>query len=167
MDRFPSSSITSSVHWGHICFVRQLESANRKGCMHDGFKFQYHTHINGRMSFGTRRIKYIKAFTQWVQDFYRVSGLPSIVGLYEVTLKHQLDRASARADIRKWMANQTMTLADVAFLELLENEKQWKCCEENVQLCQISHQGKRRIIIIRDSWKWGARYQRLTSGLYK
>ena len=78
-----------------------LRVLTEKGICMMASNFSSHTHINGRMSFGTRRIKYIKAFTQWVQDFYRVSGLPSIVGLYEVTLKHQLDRASARADIRK------------------------------------------------------------------
>ena len=78
------------------------------------------------MNFGTRRIKYIKAFTHWVQDLYRISGLPSIVGLSEVTFKPQLDRASARADIMKSMANQTKSSADVASPGPLENEIQWK-----------------------------------------
>ena len=65
--------------------------------------FSSRTQANGRMNFGTRRIKYIKAFTHWVQDFYRISGLPSIVGLSEVAFKPQLDRASTRSDIRKSM----------------------------------------------------------------
>ena len=64
-------------------------------------KFSSRTQANGRMNFGTRQIKYIKAFIHWVQDFYRISGLTSIVGLSEYTFKPQLDRASTRADIRK------------------------------------------------------------------
>ena len=38
------------------------------------------TQDNEIMNFGTRRIKDIKSFTHWVQDFHRISGLPSIVG---------------------------------------------------------------------------------------
>ena len=72
------------------------------------------TQANGRMDFGTRWIKDIKSFNHWVQDFYRISGIPSIVGLYEVTLKTQLDRASTRADISKSPENQTKSLADAA-----------------------------------------------------
>ena len=75
------------------------------------------------MNFGTRRIKYIKAFTHWVQDFYRISGISSIVGLSEVTFKPQLDRASKRADIRKSIANQTESLEDATLSGPLENEK--------------------------------------------
>ena len=84
------------------------------------------TQANGRMDFGTRPIKYIKEFTHWVQDFYHISGLPSIIGLSEVTFKPQLDRASTRADIRKSMANQTKSLADAGSLGPSENEKQSK-----------------------------------------
>ena len=59
------------------------------------------TQANGRINFGTRRIKYIKAFTHCVQYFYRISGLLSIVSLSEVTFKPQLYGASMRGDIRK------------------------------------------------------------------
>ena len=76
--------------------------------------FSSRTQANGRINFGTRRIKCIKEFTYWVQYLYRISGLPSIVGLSEVTFKHKLDRASTRADIRKSMANQTKSSADAA-----------------------------------------------------
>ena len=89
-------------------------------------KFSSRTQANGRMNFGTRQIKDLKAFTHWVQYLYHVSGLPSIVGLSEVTFKPQLDRASARADIMKSMANQTKSSADVASPGPPENEKQWK-----------------------------------------
>ena len=83
------------------------------------------------MNFGTRRIKYIKAFTHWLQDFYRISGLPSIVSLSEVIFKPQLDRASKGYYIRNSMANETKNLVDSASPGPLDNEKKWKHWEEN------------------------------------
>ena len=65
--------------------------------------FSGRTALNGRMHFGTRQIKYLKAFNHWIRDFYRVSGVPTIVGLAEDNFKPQLDRAAARAIVRKNM----------------------------------------------------------------
>ena len=53
--------------------------------------FSGRTGANGRMYFGTRRIKYLKVFTDWIRDFYRISGLPTIVGLSAIIFKSQLD----------------------------------------------------------------------------
>ena len=53
--------------------------------------FSGRTGANGRMYFGTRRIKYLKAFTRWIRDLYRTSGLPTIVGLSAIVFKSQLD----------------------------------------------------------------------------
>ena len=86
--------------------------------------FASRTALNGRMHFGTRRIKYLKAFTHWIRDFYRVSGIPSIDGLSEEIFKPQLDRAAARAVVRKNMESQTKTSAEAASPGPLENEKQ-------------------------------------------
>ena len=85
--------------------------------------FNSRTQANGRIKFCTRRIKYIKTFTHWVQDFYRISSLPSIVRFFEVTFKTQLDREYTREDIRKSMENKTKTLADEALSGPSENEK--------------------------------------------
>ena len=101
--------------------------------------FSSSTQDNRIMNFGTRRIKYIKAFTHLVQDFHRISGLPSIFGLYEVTFKPQLNRASMRDDIRKSTENQTNILADAASPGPLENEKQWKHWEEKFVNYSRSH----------------------------
>ena len=84
--------------------------------------FASRTALNGRMHFGTRRIKYLKAFTHWIRDFYRVSGEPTIVGLSEDIFKPQLDRAAARAVVRKNMESQTKTSAEAASPGPLENE---------------------------------------------
>ena len=109
--------------------------------------FSSRTQVNGRMNFGTRRMKYIKAFTHWVQDFYHISGLPSIVGLSGVTFKSQLDRASTRSNIRKSMENQTKSSADAASPRLLENEKQWKHWEETFVNYAISYIGANDVTI--------------------
>ena len=107
------------------------------------------TLANGRIIFGTRQIKYIKSFTHWVQDFYRISVLPSIVGLSQVTFKAQLERASTRSDISKLMGNQTKISADAASPEPLENKNSGNIGKKFCQLYQISHRRKRRTIIIR------------------
>ena len=91
------------------------------------------------MYFGTRRIKYLKAFTHWIRDFYHTSGLPTIVGLSAIEFKSQLNRAAERADIRKNMADQTKTTADAASPGPLENKKQWKHCEEKIANYARSH----------------------------
>ena len=93
------------------------------------------------MNFGTRRIKYIKAFTRWVQDFYPISVLHSIVCLSDITFKPQLYRASTRANIRKLMANQTKSSADAASPGPLENKEQWKHWEETFFNYTRSHIG--------------------------
>ena len=76
--------------------------------------FAGRTDLNGSMHFGTRRIKYMKAFTHWIRDLYCVSGVPTIVGLTEDNFKPQLDRAAARAIVRKNMESQTKTTAEAA-----------------------------------------------------
>ena len=88
--------------------------------------FSGRTQVNGRINFGTRRTKKLKSLVHWVQDFYRVSEEPGIVGLSENIFKSQLERALIRSDIRKSMALQTKTAADAASPDPLESEKQWK-----------------------------------------
>ena len=85
--------------------------------------FAGRTALNGRMHFGTRRIKYVKAFTHWIRDFYRVSGVATIVRLAEDNFKPWLDRAAARAIVRKNMESQTKTTVEAASPGQLENEK--------------------------------------------
>lgn len=92
--------------------------------------FSGRTQVNGRINFGTRRTKKLKSLVHWVQDFYRVSEEPGIVGLSENIFKSQLERALIRSDIRKSMALQTKTAADAASPGPLESEKQWKQWEE-------------------------------------
>ena len=54
-------------------------------------KFSGRTGVNGKMYFDTRRIKYLKAFTHWIREFYHTSRLPTIVGLSAIVFKSQFD----------------------------------------------------------------------------
>jgi hypothetical protein len=94
-----------------------------------------------RIFFGTRKTKSIKAIVHWVQDFYRVSMVPSIVGLDEVMFKAQLERALNRATVRTNMKAQTATQASAASPGPLKQEKQWKEWEEKFVNYARSHIG--------------------------
>ena len=60
---------------------------------------------NGRIHVGTRRAKRLKALVHWVQDFYRISAEPSIVGLESASFKLAIDTSLSRAVIRKSLKN--------------------------------------------------------------
>jgi hypothetical protein len=107
--------------------------------------FGNRTVANGKITFGTRRTKQLKAFVHWVQDFYRVSGNPTIVGLSASTFRSQLDRSLARAEIRKSMILQSKTSASAASPGPLETEKQWKHWEEKFCNYARSHIGSNGI----------------------
>ena len=77
-----------------------------------------------------------KAMNHWVQDFYRISKAPSIVGLNENSFKTELDRALNRAEIRTSMRKQSKIAADAASPGPLESEKIWKEWEENSKITQ-------------------------------
>jgi hypothetical protein len=64
----------------------------------------------GRINFGLRRTKLTKALVHWIQDFYRVSEMPTIIGLNEITFKGQLERALARANIYLSQCRVTWTI---------------------------------------------------------
>ena len=87
--------------------------------------FASRTQANGRFYFGTLRTKRLKALTHWIQDFYRVSSEPSIVGLSKVLFKSELERALARHEVRKSLRNLTKTATEVASPGSLEHEKKW------------------------------------------
>lgn len=103
--------------------------------------FANRTQQAGRIIFGTRRTKLLKAFSHWVDDFYRVSSVPSIVGLSEVSFKFQLHRALARDEVRKNLKSQTKTTADAASPGPLKNEREWKQWEEKFTNYCASHLG--------------------------
>ena len=76
-----------------------------------------------------------------MNDFYRVSSVPSIVGLSEVTFKSQLHRALARDEVRANLKSQTKTIAGAASPRPLKNEREWKQWEEKFNNYCASHLG--------------------------
>ena len=79
-----------------------------------------------RLNISMLKTKRLKASNHWVQDFYRISKEPSIVGLNENSFKAELDRALNRAEIRKSMRKQSKIAAEAASPGPLESEKIWK-----------------------------------------
>ena len=92
--------------------------------------FSNRTANNGRIIFGTKRTKLLKATIHWVQDFFRISSTPSVVGLSELTFKAELDTSLARASIRENMSKNTSCNSDAANPGALKSEKDWKQWEE-------------------------------------
>lgn len=99
------------------------------------------TSNNGRIIFGIRRTKLLKALTHWVQDFFRVSAVPHIDDLDENGFKSQLQRALARAEIRSNIKDQTKIAAAASTPGPLESERQWKQWEEKFTNYARSHLG--------------------------
>jgi hypothetical protein len=95
----------------------------------------------GRFYIGTKRLKSLQSLIHWIQDFRRVSGTPSIVGLNEYTFKAQLARALDRSVIRKSLKDQTATTSSEASPGPLDNERKWKQWEEKFVNYTRSHIG--------------------------
>ena len=83
---------------------------------------------NSRIIFGTNRTKWLKALIHWTQDFYRVSDVPTIVDLDEITFKAALRTAESRSKIRTTLKENKIPVD--ASPGLLEREAKWKEWEE-------------------------------------
>ena len=90
--------------------------------------FGSRTAATGRVNFGTNRTKFLKAMVNWVQDFYRVSDTPTIVGLNENAFKQDLRTAESRDKIRKTLKENT--IPSDASPGPLERESKWKEWED-------------------------------------
>lgn len=90
--------------------------------------FASRTSTGGRMIFGTKRIKFLKAIVHWVQDFYRTSDTPTIVGLNETKFKADLRVAESRNKIRKTLKDND--IPSDASPGPLDKESKWKEWEE-------------------------------------
>ena len=99
------------------------------------------TDRNGRITFGIRRTKLLKALTHWVQDFFRTSSIPHINTLNENGFKSHLQRALARSDIRSNIKDQMKIAANASSPGPLESERQWKQWEEKFTNYARSHLG--------------------------
>ena len=72
------------------------------------------TQNTGRMYFGLQRTKRLKATLHWVQDFARVSEVPTLEGLTQESFKAAISIAAQRADIRKKEAKDASSVSSEA-----------------------------------------------------
>ena len=77
----------------------------------------------GKIVFGTKRTKLLKALVFWTHDYIRISKVPTIVGLSEVTFLRALTTALSRDEVRTHMKSQARASAEVAYPGMLENER--------------------------------------------
>ena len=102
--------------------------------------FATRTAADGRLLFGLKRTKYLKGLAHFIQDFFRVSKIPSINGLSSTTFCDALDVALQRSVIRDTMIRNSKVAAEAANPGKLDSENNWKKWEErfhnylNVQL---------------------------------
>ena len=85
------------------------------------------TAADGRFIFGVRRIRYLIGMVHWVQDFARVSGVPSLADFDgdQVAFRLALDVASNRADVRKIEKDQSDTVRKAADPGKFKDERKW------------------------------------------
>ena len=84
-------------------------------------EFMSRTPAAQRITFGTTRTKLLVAFTHWVEDFYRCSLRPTILGIDGFEFRNQLSRALQRADVRKNITEHTKIEAEALSPGPLEN----------------------------------------------
>ena len=91
--------------------------------------FSGRTQDNGKIHFGIRRTKSMKALIDRVEDFYFIPGDPTIVEMNEVMFMKQLDTALYRAKIRKNIIDQSNTKAKEYYSGPLDSDnklKEWE-----------------------------------------
>ena len=102
-----------------------IQSLNEKDITELSESFSRRTATNGRIDFGIRRTKRLKFMMHWVQDFYRVSSIPSTAGLNRASFIVALTIAGQRADVRKQLKDQSDEKAKVASPGPLISESKW------------------------------------------
>ena len=78
------------------------------------------------MYFGLQRTKQLKATLHWVQDFARVSEVPTLEGLTQESFKAAISIAAQRADIRKKEAKDASSVSSEASPGKLKDDKKWQ-----------------------------------------
>ena len=91
--------------------VRILTERDVNGLIRD---YSGRTIADGRIHIGIRRSKRLKALIHWVQNFYRVSKEPTIVGLGQGVFLAALDTTLSRAEVRRTLEDNTDTTTKAA-----------------------------------------------------
>jgi len=80
----------------------------------------------GQMYFGLQRTKQLKTTLHWVQDFARVSQVPTLEGLTQESFKAAISIAAQRADIRKKETKDASSVSSEALPGKLKDDKKWQ-----------------------------------------
>ncbi len=115
----------------HMLPIKDIESMTTS--------FAARTTANGRIVFGTRRTKLLNACVHWIQDSYRISALPTFIGLTDITFKEALTQSWIRDEVRVNLKSQISTTADAASPGPLKNGREWKQWEEKFTNYCASH----------------------------
>ena len=103
--------------------VQQLKEADITSL---ASSFSKRTPANTRIMFGQRRIRRLKAFIHWTQDFRRTSLPVSIDGLDAVSFCAALDEAAERETIRQKMIDTQEQVMAKASPGNLVSEAKWQ-----------------------------------------
>ena len=100
--------------------------------------FASRTVADGRIHVGIRRVKRLKSLIHWVQDFRRISKVPTIVSTNSTVFLAALDTASQRAQVRKQHHDDSDVLVKDASPGPLKSEKDWQDWEPKFEnYCSI------------------------------
>ena len=104
-----------------------LQSMREKDIRDLAESYGRRTVADGRFIFGVRRIRYLIGMIHWVQDFVRVSGIPSLDEFEgnAAAFREALDVASSRADVRKIERDQSDTVSKAADPGKFKDERKW------------------------------------------
>ena len=88
-----------------------------------------------KINFGLRRTKRLVSFVHWIQDFGRISLVPSVIGLTKQAFLSALATATDREAVRKLMINQSNTKSKAASPGPLVNEAMYEDWEPKFLNC--------------------------------
>ena len=87
--------------------------------------FGNRTFANGCVCFESSRTKKLQSVSFWVKEFYRISQVPSTVGLDRATFTTQMEQDRARDDVPLQMISQSDVKSKATSPGPLVSESTW------------------------------------------
>ena len=122
---FVDNADRESIIKGAFEAYSDIQSLNEKDITEMSESYSKRTTTAGKIDFGIRRTKRLKFMMHWVHDFYRVSSIPTTVGLDHAGFLAAIAVAGQRADVRKQLKDQSNEKAKVASPGPLVSENKW------------------------------------------
>ena len=138
-----------------ISSFRNLFTMNFDGVDTMAKDYVNRTLILGKLNFGIRRIKKLKALLHLAQDFSRISERPSVEGMTGDDFLMQLDRALERTKVWKHYRDDSDKKSKEASLGLLKSEQKWIDLEakfDNYYFSLVGMNGVPHSYIIRENY---------------